>query len=830
MQTLTNLNILALNNKQKVNLSFKNFGLTYKTKPLFEKINFSRHVLKDAIFYALEGRTDSCEELGDILMNNQDISCELIDLIEEKELKNAAEFKEAARFIRINLAQNLSFNRNKDHISFNSPRIETILDLYAELLDFYYNLENKTSNETLYSRLALLADMDMMSFSKEKRHKLFLRMNGVLFSGVLNHDRLDFLLDPISEHLNLYVFHNYIDLDYIKLTCKWLEDHKEDKIYSAVSSIVFSDNLEEQTLDFPFFEQIEALLPSCSSTMECLILDFIKSSYDEIINGKLQSRLIDGIQNNLFEERPNSLRAYLAGLPVSLEVSPRHFEFLMNVKKISKGLFKKLVNEPESIEKLDFSGSIPLLTKMNTMFPIGQLTSDELNCFEKIKMSFLSSSKRNNLTIKENLDALCEEKLSLSFKEVYYILFNLNSCYYNKLHLFQSLKCEARLLRWKEMVFIQKHRGIAAYEDYISLLKEKRLDELMNQSNPFNLSKDDYIDWLYLTKQGYQLKDATHLKAVLMLLHENIELIKDLKETASVRDLMVHFNRSKKINDFLKHMKLSDEFKEKYLEGLIDFYVSPNFEITYAAFNNRSIDKNSLRLICKAVIAKKYEEVKFNHVDLCQEVATNVPVTLYDKWIENTSFKEGDLRIEEASDYHTILCLGELPTYTCMNYRDGSYSKCLLSNFDSNKKIIKIYYRNEYIGRAILRFTKMRHANASSKNTLAFRDIEAPQENEINEVPLNEEQFVIFVERIYTSLDSVLANKAKKLMARMLNMKARDMGISLAFCKEYHFDFGLKSTNEFFISASKNGLQYLDSFDGSTSSAYFYKETSVTLV
>ena len=57
-------------------------------------------------------------------------------------------------------------------------------------------------------------------------------------------------------------------------------------------------------------------------------------------------------------------------------------------------------------------------------------------------------------------------------------------------------------------------------------------------------------------------------------------------------------------------------------------------------------------------------------------------------------------------DYYSTPASGEAPYSTCLSYVDGQYQECLLSSFDSNKKILLAKKNGKVIGRAVIRLTK----------------------------------------------------------------------------------------------------------------------------
>ena len=58
------------------------------------------------------------------------------------------------------------------------------------------------------------------------------------------------------------------------------------------------------------------------------------------------------------------------------------------------------------------------------------------------------------------------------------------------------------------------------------------------------------------------------------------------------------------------------------------------------------------------------------------------------------------------------MLLGMQPQRTCLAYANGAYNTCLLSAFDSNKKILYATLDGRIVGRAFLRLTKGRLTGA----------------------------------------------------------------------------------------------------------------------
>ena len=138
--------------------------------------------------------------------------------------------------------------------------------------------------------------------------------------------------------------------------------------------------------------------------------------------------------------------------------------------------------------------------------------------------------------------------------------------------------------------------------------------------------------------------------------------------------------------------------------------------------------------------------------------------------------------------------IGEVPLRSCISYRNGPSCDCLLSCFDANKKILFIKYNGKIVFRAILRLTKSSFVAA-------------------------EERLVLFLERYYQSgLNKQQIRKAVNLTAMLVKEKAEKLGARFVLSRNYKNVLENKNyvlTNFYmYISASKNGSQYLDSLGG----------------
>lgn len=152
-----------------------------------------------------------------------------------------------------------------------------------------------------------------------------------------------------------------------------------------------------------------------------------------------------------------------------------------------------------------------------------------------------------------------------------------------------------------------------------------------------------------------------------------------------------------------------------------------------------------------------------------------------------------------------------------MSYMDGMYRACLLSAFDSNKKVLYVTSNGRIVARAFLRLTKGRLTASKSSSDFTFVDLEdiAGSREEDNR---SKESLVLFLERPYFGgINSEGEYKAEKLLVDLARRKANELRTMLVLSTDYRDskleDFTQTRFN-IFISKTKAGAQYLDSLDG----------------
>lgn len=146
-----------------------------------------------------------------------------------------------------------------------------------------------------------------------------------------------------------------------------------------------------------------------------------------------------------------------------------------------------------------------------------------------------------------------------------------------------------------------------------------------------------------------------------------------------------------------------------------------------------------------AELLGKFEKLKYPAGDLSREIDFAVSKEVELEWEKDLTYICGDLTLQEETRLLPIMQIGEIPTYSCISYRTGSNSHCLLSCFDSNKKFLFIQKNGQVVFRAMLRLTKGSYADDMHRKKIQFADLSNLDETKDEEG----EELVLFLERYY---------------------------------------------------------------------------------
>jgi hypothetical protein len=278
-------------------------------------------------------------------------------------------------------------------------------------------------------------------------------------------------------------------------------------------------------------------------------------------------------------------------------------------------------------------------------------------------------------------------------------------------------------------------------------------------------------------------------------------------------------------------MNLSDEFLKQNKERVVEFLCKNGADLAHTYYNGLEDDhqRESLKRIVKAVLLGEFSKLKYYADDLRMELDYPVAQTQKLTWMENTEFIGSDFEVKECDDFYATIQMGEMPQHTCLSYINGGYKECLLSSFDSNKKILYAYKDGEIVGRAILRLTKGRFnlpEESGKMPAFSFVDVETISDeangdiSNQKETKDNSESLILFLERPYAAgISGQAEQQVENMYVDLLIKKALSMGalpvVSHAYdCVANRKDF-VQAFFHVYISKSKAGAQYLDSLNGS---------------
>ena len=308
------------------------------------------------------------------------------------------------------------------------------------------------------------------------------------------------------------------------------------------------------------------------------------------------------------------------------------------------------------------------------------------------------------------------------------------------------------------------------------------------------------------------LKDLTKDNQVYFLLH-NQNLLNSCSGLSALLDKLLDQDLSWK--NLKTELNISDAFVAENKSNIQKFIYEGGAEIMTSFLNRQPKKKEEIRRIVNAELLGKFMELKYHGGDLGREIAFPIKKDTEEIWEEKLLRVDCGWEIWEEDSLLPVMQIGEVPLRSCISYRNGPSCDCLLSCFDANKKILFIKYNGKIVFRAILRLTKGSFVAADERKTIEFVDVTAkskPRENKA-------EELVLFLERYYQSgLNKQQIRKAVNLTAMLVKEKAEKLGARFVLSRNYKNVLENKNyvlTNFYmYISASKNGSQYLDSLGG----------------
>jgi len=334
-----------------------------------------------------------------------------------------------------------------------------------------------------------------------------------------------------------------------------------------------------------------------------------------------------------------------------------------------------------------------------------------------------------------------------------------------------------------------------------------------------NLRAGDAVQLLFHFSSVRHLLPTLESREDAILALRNLERLAEFDSASELKVRIAEIDADWKL--LSEAMNLSNDFITKHMEGVARFICSNGAYIAnqYRRGLGQRQQEAFLR-VAKAELMEKLNTLKYFEGDLQKELDLDISEGAIVRWKENTSISKEEIRAKEYDDFFSTMLLGVYPQRTCLAYDDGIYKNCLLSGFDSNKKVLYAEKDGERVGRAYLRLTKgrMEQSDKGEGNPdFTFVDVENINAQRAEQTK-RDEHLTLFLERPYFSgVDLQAKMKIMDLMIELAIRKADAMNALLVLSNDYH---GIRSEGftytkfNIYISKTKAGAQYLDSLGG----------------
>lgn len=384
-----------------------------------------------------------------------------------------------------------------------------------------------------------------------------------------------------------------------------------------------------------------------------------------------------------------------------------------------------------------------------------------------------------------------------------------------------TCKCDERLMVLRELI----KRECVPYsfwkgqiEPLAAALSEKPLSRWIREDFR-NISDLSYGTALWLLVYREQLKgmekEITMEQQALYLL-KDLALVKECDSLSELKEKLILGDVSWRL--LKEKLSFSEEFVQNNAARIGNFLFVGGAEIMETFLERQPSKIEEIRRLVTAELLGKFDELKYPSGDLMREIDFEVSEEAEKEWKIDRTFTSKNLVLKEETGLLPVMQIGEIPSYSCLSYRSGLNSDCLLSCFDSNKKFFFIRKNGQVVFRAMIRLTKGSYVGDRMRKKIQFADLSGagkPKEEE-------GEELVLFLERYYEkNLAYEEQDQAVYLAFVAAKEKAKKLGARLVLSCYYQDDVKtkeyIKSNYYLYISKSKNGSQYLDSLYGEAS-------------
>lgn len=384
-----------------------------------------------------------------------------------------------------------------------------------------------------------------------------------------------------------------------------------------------------------------------------------------------------------------------------------------------------------------------------------------------------------------------------------------------------TCKCDERLLVLRKLI----KRECVPYsfwkgqiEPLAAALSQKPLSRWIREDF-WNIPDLSYGTALWLLVYREQLKgmekEITMEQQALYLL-KDLALVKECDSLSELKEKLILGDVSWRL--LKEKLSFSEEFVQNNAARIGNFLFVGGAEIMETFLERQPSKIEEIRRLVTAELLGKFDELKYPSGDLMREIDFEVSEEAEKEWKIDRTFTSKNLVLKEETGLLPVMQIGEVPSYSCLSYRSGLNSDCLLSCFDSNKKFFFIRKNGQVVFRAMIRLTKGSYVGDRMRKKIQFADLSGagkPKEEE-------GEESVLFLERYYEkNLTNEEMDQAVYLVFVAAKEKAKKLGARLVLSCYYQDDVKtkeyIKSNYYLYISKSKNGSQYLDSLYGEAS-------------
>ena len=391
------------------------------------------------------------------------------------------------------------------------------------------------------------------------------------------------------------------------------------------------------------------------------------------------------------------------------------------------------------------------------------------------------------------------------------------------IELYEHLTCKSdeRLLVLRELIkreCVPHSFWEGQIEPLAAALSQKPLSRWIREDF-WNIPDLSYGTALWLLVYREQLKgmekEITMEQQALYLL-KDLALVKECDSLSELKEKLILGDVSWRL--LKEKLSFSEEFVQNNAARIGNFLFVGGAEIMETFLERQPSKIEEIRRLVTAELLGKFDELKYPSGDLMREIDFEVSEEAEKEWKIDRTFTSKNLVLKEETGLLPVMQIGEVPSYSCLSYRSGLNSDCLLSCFDSNKKFFFIRKNGQVVFRAMIRLTKGSYVGDRMRKKIQFADLSGagkPKEEE-------GEESVLFLERYYEkNLTNEEMDQAVYLVFVAAKEKAKKLGARLVLSCYYQDDVKtkeyIKSNYYLYISKSKNGSQYLDSLYGEAS-------------